>query len=856
MKALHIYNVVPKLPQELEALWDLASNLMFEWNHQMADIFSQIDLELWRECRNNPVRFLHLVGQDRLEELAKDTFFLERVTETTSRLKTYVDKPYRFQGKTVRQPVVAYFSAEYGLALCLPIYSGGLGILAGDHLKSCSDLSIPLVGVGLFYRQGYFRQQLSPDGWQEERQLALDPDQMPMRLVRGEEGRPLRFSMAMQGRTLWIQAWEVQVGRIRLLLLDTNVPDNPPDFRDITAQLYGGDLEMRLRQEILLGIGGMRLLHRLNLDPSVIHMNEGHSAFAGVERIREFMSDKGLSFEAALEVVASSSVFTTHTPVPAGNDRFPPDLMERYFSDYVRDLGLAFKVFMALGREHIRDDAEHFCMTVLALRLSRFNNGVSNIHSHVSRSMWADVWPQFPIEDIPIGAVTNGVHIASWVSRDFATFYDRYLGLNWREDPDCDRMWQHAEAIPLMELWRGHERLRERLVSYTRIRLSEQILRAGGRRRDLLLAEEVLDPGALTIGFARRFATYKRADLLLHDTERLVRLVQDQKRPVQFIFAGKAHPRDTEGKKIIQRLLEVCRRPECRNRMVFLEDYDMEVAGHLLQGCDVWLNTPRPPLEACGTSGMKAMANGVLNVSTLDGWWAEAYRPDNSVGWSIGAGEIYEDTSYQDLVESRKLYEILEKDVVPLFYDRDESGMPRGWAQRMKNCLTQLGPVFNSHRMVLEYMEEAYIPAHDSYLRLTENSFQPAAALAQWRLRVMTNWGGIAFRNVTYESLEEVLTGQKIPLRCEVQLGELTPDDVAVESYAGQVSTDGDFLHRTSTPMRPKEKGEDGWWRYEGEMEAEQPGRFGFTLRVLPRNDLLVDAHSLGLIRWASNGTG
>jgi glycogen phosphorylase len=854
MKPLHIYSVIPNLPEKLHPLWDLAYNVWFDWNHEVISLFSLIDPKLWSKSYGNPIWFLNHLPQNTLENLAKDEFFLERLRSVTHAQNIYLERkssmlPFAY---TQSQPLVAYFSLEYGLSLCLPIYSGGLGILAGDHLKSASDLNIPLVGVGLAYRQGYFRQYMTADGWQQERYPDYDFDQMPMELVRsGKDQKPITVSVDLAGQPLQAQIWEVRVGRIHLYLLDTNILDNPLHFRQITSRLYGGDLEMRIWQEILLGIGGIKALNALGLTPRVIHMNEGHSAFAGLERIRLFMTDYGLPFEAAMELTASTSVFTTHTPVPAGNDRFPAELMQRYFDGYARSLGLAFKVLLALGREDPRNDSEWFCMTVLALRLSRFNNGVSELHGHVSRKMWQKVWPQYPVEDIPIATVTNGVHIASWVAKDIAILFERYLGGNWKEDPDCTRVWQQTEAIPDGELWRAHERLRERVVDYARFRLREQLSQRGARRKELLQADEVLDPQILTIGFARRFATYKRATLLLADKDRFLKMISHPQRPVQFIFAGKSHPHDNEGKKFMQQLLQLCQQPEVRNRVVFLEDYDMEVAQFMVQGCDVWLNTPRRPLEACGTSGMKAIANGVLHVSTLDGWWVEAHRMDSAVGWSIGQGEEYEDTAYQDFVESQILYNLLEKEVIPSFYERGQTNLPREWIRRMKKCLQLFTPMFNSHRMVTDYVKNAYEPAYKNSVRLMEKDFAPAKQLASWRMDIMTKWNALRISNVQSDEPEVIHVNQPLSVQADVYLNGLSPQDVRLEIYAGPVNADGGFDQRNTARMELSSPLQEGWYRYVGRFSPQTPGKFGFTVRMLPNHELLLDPHSLGLIHWA-----
>ncbi|BBD08031.1 alpha-glucan family phosphorylase [Desulfovibrio ferrophilus] len=854
MKPIQTYSVVPKLPKNLKPLWSLAYNFWFAWNDRIVDLFSRIDARLWRESGGNPVAFINMLPQEMLVDLSNDELFLDRMTETVESLSAYLGSTasaVEFKGRDTSQPVIAYFSFEFGITPCLPIYSGGLGILAGDHLKSASDLNLPLVGVGLCYTQGYFRQYLTPDAWQNERYPVYDFEQMPLTEVMNEAGEPLKFLLDLRGQKVVVRIWKAAVGRVNLYLMDTNITENPPEVRELTTRLYGGDLEMRLKQEVLLGIGGMMALDVLGLSPTVIHMNEGHSAFAGLERIRRFMQDRDISFEAASELTASSCVFTTHTPVPAGNDRFPPDLMQRYFEGYARDMGIAFKVFLALGREDPRDDAESFCMTVLALRLSRFNNGVSKLHGEVSRKMWQRVWPQFPLQDVPIGAITNGVHHPSWVAADMAVLYDRFLGANWREDPDCDRVWRNADAIPDSELWRTHERLRERLVDFVRMRLRAELTERGARYKEIEAADDVLDPGALTIGFARRFATYKRANLLLQDKSRLLKLISRTERPIQFIFAGKAHPKDNEGKRLIQELVQLCRTPKCRNKMVFLTDYDMDVAEYMVQGCDVWLNTPRVPLEACGTSGMKAMANGVLHCSTLDGWWAEAYESNNSLGWAIGMGEYYDDLEHQDFVESQTLYNLLENDLVPEFYERGHGNLPRTWIRRMKKALLKLGPVFNGHRMVEEYAKVAYRPAYSNYNDLAADNFAKAKALAQWRMEIMTCWHGVEIRNVVSREPGQVHVGEAIEVDCEVNLNGLTAEDVTVEIYSGGVDHEGVFTDRRTKSMEPRDTTDDGWRRFSGMFKPSSPGRYGFNVRVLPSHANLLDSHSLGLIRWA-----
>ncbi|HEX2998780.1 MAG TPA: alpha-glucan family phosphorylase [Armatimonadota bacterium] len=685
MRPIRVFTVVPSLPDELTRLQELAYNLWWSWDHEAVDLFRRLDEDLWESTGHDVVKMLGSISQRRLEVMATDQGFLAHMNRVLNRLDQYLRQMrpgstwyQRLCQQCTDLPIlpgkqcVAYFSMEFGISECLPNYSGGLGVLSGDHMKSASDLGLPLVGIGLLYQEGYFRQYLNNDGWQNERYPHNDFYNMPIILMRDAGGKPLILRIALPGRSINAQIWRVQVGRIPLYLLDTNVPENSREDQDITDRLYGGDLDMRIRQEILLGIGGLQALRLVGQEPVVCHMNEGHAAFLGLERIRVLRREQGLSFAEAREMAAAGHVFTTHTPVPAGIDRFPPDMMHHYFQGIYDELGLSPKEFLGLGRMNPADDSESFCMAVLALRLSAYANGVSELHGQVSRKMWQGLWPSVPADEVPITSITNGVHIRSWISRDLAGLFDRYLGPDWQENPAEKQIWTQVEDIPPEELWRTHERRRERLVAFARMRLRQQLQQRGAPAQEIATASEVLHPEALTIGFARRFATYKRAALLFRDRDRLLRLINDRDRPIQFVFAGKAHPNDQPGKDLIRQIVHNAQLPDLRSRVVFLEDYDMIVSRYLLFGCDVWLNTPLRPREASGTSGMKAAVNGVLNCSTLDGWWCEAYTPE--VGWSIGQGEEYADTEYQNHIEANTLYNLLEKEVVPLFYDRGNGG--------------------------------------------------------------------------------------------------------------------------------------------------------------------------------------
>ena len=847
MKPLRTFTVVPSLPPELECLRELAYNLRWSWDHEMINLFQRLDRSLWEETNHNPVLMLGTIRQAYLRAAAADRGFLAHLERACERFRSYMDQPTRHKSPEGQR--IAYFSTEFALAECIAVYSGGLGILAGDHLKSASDLGLPMVGVGLLYQEGYFRQYLSADGWQQESYPLNDLYNMPLWLHRDGDGNPLLISVEFPGRQVKAQVWQADVGRVPLLLLDTNIPENSPEDQDITDELYGGDLEMRIKQEIILGVGGVRVLDRLGLNPTVYHMNEGHSAFLAIERLRMLMEKENLSFAQACEASTASNVFTTHTPVPAGIDIFPPHLMDKYFGHYYNPLGISRHEFLALGRANTYDEGESFNMAILAIHLANYTNGVSRLHGKVARSMWQNLWPNVPQDEIPIDHITNGVHTPSWVSRDMAELYDRYLGPNWREDPSDQTVWQGVNEIPDGELWRTHERRRERLVAVARRKLRQQLENRGAPPADIAQASEVLDPKALTIGFARRFATYKRATLIFRDVERLARIVNDPERPVQIIFAGKAHPRDTQGKELIRQIVHISRRDEFRQRIVFLENYDMNLARYILQGVDVWLNNPRRPREASGTSGMKAAANGTLNLSILDGWWDEAYT--SNVGWAIGRGEVYDDLNYQDEVESRVLYELLEKEVVPLFYDRRRDGLPRRWIAHVKACISTICPAFNTNRMVSQYMEKAYMPATQRFHRLSKDDMAGAKDLAAWKAHLRQHWDEIKVIQVEDDYPAELKVGNSLRVQVEIVLGELKPSDVQVEFYHGRVDRYGQIVDGQAAAMTHSEPNGNKSYLFSGVVPCERSGQYGYAIRILPRHPDLSNLLEMHLIRWA-----
>jgi starch phosphorylase len=794
------------------------------------------------------VRMLGLVPQERYDEVLQDESFLASMDRVHREFRAYMDAETWFgRNHPGAKGQIAYFSCEYGLDEGLPVYSGGLGVLSGDHLKSASDLGLPLTGVGILYREGYFRQYLNADGYQQEAYPENDWYTMPVHLVHGEDGAPVTVEVEFPEETLTAQVWRVQVGRVSLLLLDANIPANSPELRSVTDQLYGGDREMRIRQEMLLAVGGLRALRAVGIEPAVCHINEGHSAFLALERIAHTMETEGVGYAEAIELVRASNVFTTHTPVPAGNERFDPDLAHRYLEPIIRRLGLSWDQVLALGRENPADQNEAFCMTVLALKLSAHCNGVAKLHGKVSRQMWKEIWPGVPTDEVPIGHVTNGIHTRGWLSHDIHALFDRYLGPAFREKPTDLEVFERVESIPDSELWRTHERRRERLVSFVRRRFIERSRQRGAAQRELAMAEEVLDPEALTIGFARRFATYKRGTLLFHDADRLDRILNNPDRPVQLLFAGKSHPHDEPGKALIRELVHRSREDRFRGKIVFIEDYDMAVARYLTQGVDVWLNTPRRPLEASGTSGMKAAVNGALNCSILDGWWDEGYSPE--VGWAIGNREEYDDPGLQDWIESQALYELLETEIAPLFYTRGRDGLPRGWIRKMKDSMRILGAAFNTSRMLLDYSQSMYLPAMQKHADLGADGLARASALAKWRNKIDREWPLVAVKSV--ESPEDDLqVGDRLIVTAQVQLGALTTEDVKVELYYGQVDSQGNFEEAHIEPMAPGEAA-DGVTPYSGHIPCERSGRFGMAVRILPHHPDLCHSMLPGLIHWA-----
>ena len=865
MQPIRTFNVSPSLPPQLEPLRKLAYNLHWDWNVEIKELFRRLDRDLWESTRHNPVSMLGTISQARLQEVAEDEGFLAHMDRAVRQLDEYLQERTWYRkarrGATgIGQQVgkdsdakpaecYAYFCAEFGLVDSLPIYSGGLGVLAGDHLKSASDLGLPLVAVGLLYQEGYFAQYLNAEGWQQERYPTNDFYNMPLHLERNPDGSEMRIEVDYPGRTVYARVWRVQVGGVPLYLMDTNIEPNNAYDHDITDELYGGDLDMRIHQEMMLGIGGVRMLKALGYKPTMYHLNEGHSGFLILERIRVLMQEEHLSFAEAKQVAQSTQVFTTHTPVSAGFDLFPPDKAMYYVGHYANIYGLSREEFLGLGRENTGDLSSPFSMAALALKTSSFVNGVAQLHGEVSRVMFRSLWKDLPLVEVPITAITNGVHARSCVAKSNQELFDRYLGPSWSEKGADDPLWERVQSIPDEELWRNHERSRSEMVVFARDRLVKHLRTRGASPAEIAQAQEVLDPGVLTIGFARRFATYKRATLFLRNVDRIKQILfGDKSKRVQFVFAGKAHPKDIPGKELIRDINHFMRE-EGISSVVFIPDYDIHVARLMVAGCDVWLNTPRRPREASGTSGMKAAMNGLPNLSILDGWWDEADYV--RTGWPIGHGETYEDATYQDEVEANALYDLIEQEVVPLFYDRDGEGLPRRWIAKMKDAIRLNCPFFNTARMVREYAVRAYFPASDRYKVMTADNYAPAKELAAWKSRLFQQWYDIKIESVDVSEPDQIQVNQKVSVKARLYLAGLTPDDVQVELYQGAINTDGQIVTGTSVVMDHQGQDQHNCSIYTADLVYTSSGLQGLSLRVLPKHKNLSSPHELGLIRWA-----
>ncbi|HJX43796.1 MAG TPA: alpha-glucan family phosphorylase [Geodermatophilus sp.] len=847
MRALRRFTVRASLPEALTPLSHLVMNLRWSWHPETRDLFEALDPDLWRRCNNDPVTVLGEVSAERLAAMSTDRRFLRRLTDVVDDLEDYLSAEHWYQSLGPAAPrSIAYFSAEFGITEVLPQYSGGLGILAGDHLKAASDLGVPLIGVGLLYRAGYFEQGLSADGWQLEHYPALDPHGLPVKLLRQPDGSAVVISVPLpEGRTLHAHVWRAQVGRVSLLLLDSDIEENTPAERGVTDRLYGGDEDHRLRQEMLLGIGGVRALRAYcqltgTPQPEVFHANEGHAGFQGVERIRELTESHGLSFAEALQAVRAGTVFTTHTPVPAGIDRFPRALIERYFAGF----GVPLEHLVPLGAE---EDPAKFNMAHMGLRLGQRANGVSRLHGHVSRGMFSDLWPGFDEPDVPIGSITNGVHAPTWTARELVE-----LGTQTSSavDPaESPALFDGVDRIPASELWATRRMLRARLVDEVRRRLRDTALSRGAAEAEVGWTDSAFDPDVLTIGFARRVPSYKRLTLMLRDPERLKALLLDPERPVQLVIAGKSHPADDGGKQLIQQMVKFADDPEIRHRIAFLPGYDIGMARYLYWGCDVWLNNPLRPLEACGTSGMKSALNGGLNLSIRDGWWDEWFDGQN--GWAIPTADGVSDQARRDDVEAHAIYDLLSTQVLPRFYETDRDGIPTRWVEMVRHTLRETGPKVLATRMVRDYTEQLYVPAAGSARSMADAGYAPARTEAQWRARVLESWAGVRVAHVEATGAGDTPEiGSTLALRAEVELPHLTPADVEVQAAYGRVD-DADGLHEVTTvPMHHEHADGSRHW-FTATVPLERTGAFGYTVRVLPHSEHLAGPAELGLVRSA-----
>ena len=844
IRPLKEFLVRPALPAKLQRMSEIALNLHWSWNHALRSLFRRLDPVIWKASNHNPIVMLGRVSQATLERAASDPRYLalyRRACEThDAYLTTSAPQPSGM--------LVAYFSMEYGLLDCMPIYSGGLGVLSGDHLKASSDAILPLTGVGLLYQNGYFSQSIDPDGWQKERTPVNDFYALPVTPVQRADESEMLVSVMLAGTQVFLKVWRIDVGRVKLYLLDSNIPQNPnPIHRAITAQLYGGDVHNRMRQEIALGIGGLRVLEELGIRPTVYHMNEGHSAFLAIERIRRLMADQQMGFEEALDAARTNNVFTTHTSVPAGIDLFNSGIMYEYFQDYCRDSGITFDQLIALGRSNPGDTQESFSMAIAAFKASAYRNAVSRLHRHVSQQMWQNLWPNLPVWEVPITSVTNGVHLPTWINGDLAGVYDQALEPDWREGHSQSKIWDDIAGIPASELWEAHRRRKRRLIALVRDRAASSALERNAPGSEVRRLQEVLDPDALTIGFARRFTTYKRATLLFRDLPRLKRILTNAKMPVQVVIAGKAHPLDVPGKSLIREIVHYSRDPELSKCVIFVEDYGLQVAREMVQGVDIWLNNPRRGEEASGTSGMKAGINGNLNLSILDGWFDEA--AEESGGWIIGDRDPY--SADRDDAHAAAIYSILENEIVPMFYEGREQGVPVEWMRRVKQSLKFVSANFNCQRMVTEYATQLYGPAHLAYERVRRDHFAFPREHTRWHKEVSEKWPNVKFVDFGL-GIEKVSAGTSVPLRASLDLAGLTPDDVRVEAVVGRVGAHGELEDTQVLTLGPAGTQQESIFMFGRDFAPFTTGRLGYALRVSPNHfDDPLNRPCHALLKWA-----
>lgn len=851
---MYVFNKItvnPQLPKRIEELDKIANNLWWSWNTEFLRLFKQIDRDLWETVEKNPVKFLKLVAQEKLEEASQNPSFLKDYDKMVENFEAYQNSKSTWFSRNYpenKNDLIAYFSAEYGLDQILSIYSGGLGILSGDHLKSASDLGIPLVAVGLLYKNGYFHQKINGYGDQETEYRKLDISSLPIKLVKDVEGKDLILSLKFPKRKLYLKVWQIQVGRVNLYLMDSDIEENHEEYRNVTTTLYGGDQEMRIKQEMVLGMAGVNLLKSLGFNPTVYHMNEGHSSFLIIELIKNVMKEKQVSFEMARDIVSSKTVFTTHTPVPAGNDIFPLDLVEKYFKEEWEALGISKEEFFRMGMEPEPKPNAGFNMGILALKVAGKKNGVSKLHGAVSRELFNDVWPEIAADESPITHVTNGIHTCSWLCQNLKELYNEYLMPYWQDHIYQDSTWEKIEDIPDEKLWNAHMERKQKLMEVARQNITERLRRSGYRYEEVNEITSKLNPNALTIGFARRFATYKRATLLFRDLERITQILNNADRPVQIIIAGKAHPADKEGQDLIKYIHEISMKPQFKGKVFLLENYNIALSRYLVSGVDVWLNTPRRPMEASGTSGQKASVNGVVNFSILDGWWAEGYNQKN--GWAIGTNAEYENYEIQDNADSESIYQTLENKIIPAYYEKEENGISKKWMEYMKNSIMSTGGKYSTARMLVDYTTQLYMPLANLYHTYYE-SLEEVAKYNSFKQELYHNWEDI---QITEENnLDNIVmdAGNNIEVTCKVKLPHIMPENIEAQVYYGKIRENGVVEKIAVIPMElVEENEEERTYTYKAKIELTTGGDYGYTFRVMPKHEMLLDSENLNLVKW------
>ena len=854
---MYIFNritVNPQLPKRINKLSQISNNLWWSWNSEFLKLFKRIDNDLWESCGKNPVKFLKQVSQERLEQASKDILFLKDYDKIVEDFEDYMkSKNTWFANKypNNKNDLIAYFSAEYGLDETIPIYSGGLGILSGDHLKSASDLGIPLVAIGLLYKNGYFHQKIDGNGQQQTEYHDIDLYDLPINPVKDENGEDMMIYIKFPKRRIYLKVWQINVGRVKLYLLDSDIEKNNPEDRDVTLRLYGGDQEMRIRQEIVLGMGGVNLLTRkLGLNPIVYHMNEGHSAFLILELIKNTIKEKEVSFNVARDIVSSKTVFTTHTPVPAGNDIFPISLVEKYFKEFWPRIGLSREEFLKMGMKPCTDLEQGFNMGILALKVAGKKNGVSKLHGAVSRELFGEVWPEIAANESPIGYVTNGIHTCSWLDPNLKKLYNKYLIPYWQDNIQHDYVWEKVKSIPDDKLWQVHQARKEKLIRLVKENTTERLRRSGCSYEDINSIISTLNANTLTIGFARRFATYKRATLIFKDLERITQILNNIDKPIQLIFAGKAHPADKEGQDLIKYIHQVSMMPQFKGKIFLLENYNIAMSRYLISGVDVWLNNPRRPMEASGTSGQKASVNGVINFSVLDGWWAEGYNQEN--GWTIGSNEEYDSYEAQDVADSQSMYRTLEEKIVPIYYEKDKNGISKKWIAKMKNSIISTGGKYSTSRMLIDYTNNYYIPL----CNLTNKYYSNVDNVAEynnWKDDLYANWKDIKITQGNNLDNITIDAGNNIEVKCEVELpnSNINVDNISVECYYGKILENGVVEDVNIIPMNLEDEDDDNRkYSYVAKIELKTGGNYGYTFRVMPKHEMLLEPANLNLVKW------